>query len=463
MKKVIFPIMIIFHLLLLSRLTFTAWPEMISYPYLMAHGFTLYKDYVMPYPPGLVLLLSGIFQAFDFSVEVLRVLTWTLILVEDILLYLILKRVIGRVRLMTFVFLGVFMFLQSFLDGNMLWFDFATIIPLLAAFWFGLKWLENFNYKNLFLIGFFLMLAVLIKQTAVVYLLGFGIFCWGIRGMRGMRGMGVLGGGVFVLMIPLAVYLVSTGSLTSFWNWVLLYPLTEWPKFPGYVQMSLSLKQYLFLFILLSPLMGILFKFPRILSDKILRLSLVFLIAALIAVYPRFSHFHFQPVLPFLIIIAARVFTFLSLNQRIVFEGLVVGMALAVSGYLGPKALGEEVRFYGAEDEKVAQIVSREVREDQRVFLQGIISSIYVYANRLPPKNWSDNFGWYLEIPGVQEWVIQGFVENPPEKVFWKIPSNGKWYELGVYQPQVIADFIRQNYELTGNIGGGIEIWSKKN
>ena len=86
----------ILHLLTLSQLTFTAWPEMLSYPYLISKEFIPYKDFIMPYPPGLVFILSTVFNIFGFSLIVLKTFTWILILLIDLMIFLILRRISGR-------------------------------------------------------------------------------------------------------------------------------------------------------------------------------------------------------------------------------------------------------------------------------------------------------------------------------------------------------------------------------
>ncbi|KKR83013.1 MAG: hypothetical protein UU29_C0008G0122 [Candidatus Daviesbacteria bacterium GW2011_GWA2_40_9] len=58
--------------------------------------------------------------------------------------------------------------------------------------------------------------------------------------------------------------------------------------------------------------------------------------------------------------------------------------------------------------------------------------------------------------------VIEGLKEDPPRKVIWRVPSEGSWYKLGVYQPQKITEYLRSNYRKTGKIEEGIQVWTKK-
>ena len=168
MTKFLLPLVLIFHLWILSKFTFTAWPEMLSYPYLFSKGFVLYKDFILPYPPGLILILSSFFKLFGFSPMALKIFTWIYILIIDLLIFLVLKKITHSLKL-ALIFLLIFVFLQSSLDGNMLWFDIATVIPLLLAFLFTLIWIEKKLPSYLFLVGVFLSMAVLIKQIDIIY------------------------------------------------------------------------------------------------------------------------------------------------------------------------------------------------------------------------------------------------------------------------------------------------------
>lgn len=462
MGKIFLPVLLSIHILILSRLTFTAWPEMLSYPYLFSHGFTFYKDFIMPYPPGLVIFLAGVFNVFGFTSEVLKAITWGSILSADLLIYAILKRT-TKSGFASLFFLGAYILLQPFLEGNMLWFDFATVIPLLAAFWFSLKWVDNNQLKNLFWVGFFLTLAILIKQTAVIYLLGFlGFFCLnrGIRGIREIKGFGV---GVLVAVIPLAAYLVVTGTLTHFWNWVFLYPLTEWSKFPGYVDFLIPKKYILIVALLLAPVVMSFTSLKNILKDKVFILSLFFLAAAFLSVYPRFSFFHLQPAVAFAVITFSIVFAGLSKRLKVAQAVLVSVAVLVIVKILYPVNFSEPTRFYGESEERLSKEISVLIGSNKKVFLLGLDSSLYVFSKTLPPKNWSDNFGWYLEIPGVQEWVLEGFISNRPEKILWRVPSSGPWFKPGVYQPEKVVNYINLHYDKDGELEPGVEIWTRKN
>ena len=98
MKKIALLLVVLaIHLILLTNLRFTPWPEMLSFPYLFNNGFTLYKDFVIAYPPFLVVLLSLVYKIFGYKVLVLKVFTWLLIILSDLIIYKIVNKVTKKV------------------------------------------------------------------------------------------------------------------------------------------------------------------------------------------------------------------------------------------------------------------------------------------------------------------------------------------------------------------------------
>src|SRR5439155_1598194 len=108
---------------------------------------------------------------------------------------------------------------------------------------------------------------------------------------------------------------------------------------------------------------------------------------------------------------------------------------------------------------ELAKIVANTVKPDEKVYLFGLSSSIYALADRLPPKRWTDNFSWYLEIPGVQEEVISRWNNNTPQFIFWRTSTAGNQNDLGTYQPRKIVEWIKAHYTNSGEVKSGITLW----
>jgi len=436
MKKyllVIFLILVI-HVILLINLRFTAWPEMLSYAFLRNNGFLLYKDMVHPYPPVLTMTLSIIYKLFGYKLMVLKAVTWLIILANDILVFLIVKKSTRR-SLWAVVGLLFYVSAQPFLEGNQLWFDLAIVPAILFGTYFMLDFLGQPSRKaSAVAAGFAFGVAALTKQTAGLFLIVNGL--WLMVKYRDVRKLLIFLTGPVILFLILGLRLISEGALKGFFNWTLIYPLKYWSHSPGYVQMALTRPQLLILILLSFPALYLFWR------RKYSLITFYFLLS-LVLVYPRFSFFHFQLGIAF----AAILFTILlsSLkSKRFVYVLCTIYSVLAIvlARQTVAKDWQKEARFWGGGDIKAAELIKNSTKPDGLIYLLGPQSGLYVLSDRVPPKPWVDNFSWYWEIPSFQEEVILRWGQNKPQVVFTSAPQPGNWYDLGTYRPQKITDWI---------------------
>lgn len=448
-RKLLLIGLVVVHLWLLANLRFTAWPEMVSYPYLFNHGFELYSDFIYPYSPLLTWMLATGYEIFGYKLLVMKIFVWALILVNDWLIYLIIRK-ITQSQWMAMTGVGMYVFLQPFFEGNMVWFDVVVATPILVGLYFLIP---KRNYLGA---GMALGAACLVKQTAVIFVVlgvGYGLYIEAER-----RKISRLLIGPVVMGFGLAGWVWCQGGLENMLKWTLVYPLTEWGKYPGYVEMSVTADQLKALILLAVPVIILMRRKKQ--NEK--GLLMVFLAGALIMVYPRFSYFHLQTALAVMAIIWV-----IAVNQKsgVMNYGLVgimiLGMWLGNHRQVVAREWGGEARFWGREDREKAEVINGVITEGERVFLLGEQSGLYAMAGRLPPKPWTDNFGWYLEIEGVQEEMIRGWEENPGEAVIWKEPQ-GSEFSLGGYQPEKVTKWIGENYNREEEIWEGTWLWRKK-
>lgn len=444
MKKIYFTLigLLGLHLFLLTKLQFTAWPEMFSFPYLFNNGFRLYGDMVHPYPPVLTLSLSILYKLFGYKLAVLKVATWTLILANDILIFLIVKKATGQ-KIFAFLSLIFYLTLQPFLDGNQLWFDLAIVTPVL----FGILFFLN---KKYFWAGVAFAFAALTKQTAGIFLVASGL--WLVIGERKIGFLFRLLVGPLVLFLILLGRLLSEGAVSEFFNWTLIYPLVYWNKFPGYVQMFLTGREWFIVVVLSLPLVFLVFR-------KNYLLFTIYYLLSLLIVYPRFSFFHLQLAIAISAILFGLSLKFLKFSPMFLATCYILLATFMVVPVL-KSHWQRETRFWGRSDLELAAIIKKEASGD--IYLLGPFSSLYVMSGTLPPKPWLDNFGWYFEIPGVQAEVIRRWKQNPPEVIIWQETEKGEWYEIGTYQPVQIAIWIKENYNQEKEIKRGVFLWRKK-
>ena len=435
MKKGYLFLLLVFHLLILSRLQFTAWPEMVSFPYLINHGFVTYKDMVHAYPPLLVNILAILYKIFGYKLIVLKLFGWSSILVSDLLIFKIILKIVRKQNSALFGVL-IYVILQPILEGNMVWPDLFIVPFLLLTFLLLI-------HKKYFWSGIAIGLAFLTKQTAMLYIVTSILYI--VFTERNYKKLVTFIVGGLVIGVPFLLNLISQKSLVDFVNWTIIYPSKYWTKFPGYVQLSPTLREDLILLILFLLLSILLTKsFKQIKQKKELYLIFGFLICGIVGVYPRFSFFHFQSALAFFVIFI--FYLCKKFNYWLVLVPVLILVISFRSLHFG------EARFWASSDLKLGQVIQNETPAGKPIYLIGLDSSLYAFSDRLPNKPWLDNFGWYLEIRGVQQDVISGFMSNPPSVVFWQTPQDGNWYDIGVYQPKMITDYIVKNYVRTKEI-----------
>lgn len=460
MKKVILILLATFaiHLFLLANIEFTAWPEMFSFPYLKNNGFLLYKDMIHAYPPFLTLFLSYFFQIFGFGLTQLKGFSWSMILVNDLLIFLCLK---SLTKSNTKAFSGTFFYalLQPLLQGNMLWFDTALVTPMLFALYFLLLSVQDgFRKNSLFLVaGTFLGIAVLTKQTALIFLLVSLLFL--IWNKVGFKKLVVFFAGPILLAGLLFIRLYQEEAIRGFWNWIFYYPSNYWTEFPTYVKLALTKRELTIVLLLLSPIVFLPLKNFRK-FNKSLILILFFLVSGVIAVYPRFSFYHFQPALAAAAILAGYALK-ISKKYSLLYLFGAAFLVFLLTWPLTARAWQKETRFFGEADISLAEQIKNVEAQEGPIYLLGLHSGLYVLTQKLPPKPWVDNFGWYFEIPSVQTWVIENWEKNPPTTIYWKAPEKGNWYEPGTYQPQKITEWIKKNYTKEGEIDRDIFYWKR--
>lgn len=458
----LFVIIILVQLFILNNITFTAWPEMFSYPYLINNGFKLYQDIALPYEPILSESLAVLYKMFGYNLIVLKLFTWGIIILADILILLISRKIIrdGYKSLIPVVFFAI---MQPFFEGNMLWFD-LSVTPFLLLAVFSIYYLENFRKYLLF--GLFLGIAFFIKQQvglAIALVLGYFLIT------KQWKEIFHTGLGLLIPTIMIAVYILFKDIVNDYFFWTVVVPLYWYPKFPGYVNLP-STKEFLGLLLLALPLLSVL-AVKKTYTKNFLIILFLFL-GSFITAFPRFELFRLQPALAMYILLLA--FVVLQTKKYLIFWLIPVILVVIV---LGKNILFKDVqnRFYSEADIKTASQIKM-LQQDNQLFLIGLSSLNYVLTDSIPPKPWIDNYVWYLEIPGMQQKVIDGFEESKTNLILRRSPELGNWYDLGVYQPQQIVDYMQMNYDKQsfstnkqsfstnkqGSLNGDIEIWKRK-
>src|SRR3989344_3893565 len=135
------------YLILMSQIRFTAWPEMLLWPYLILEDWLPYKDIAMAHNPLLPTILSYFYQVFGVGITQLKIFTWIIVLGSSISTYWVARRLFNpKVAFYSIIFIIP---LQIYFQVNGLWFDLflSVFTPLIyyfvqkkSFFWVGLLW-----------------------------------------------------------------------------------------------------------------------------------------------------------------------------------------------------------------------------------------------------------------------------------------------------------------------------------
>ncbi|RJR30276.1 hypothetical protein C4564_00810 [Candidatus Microgenomates bacterium] len=428
---ILFLLLLLLHVGILLSTQFTAWPEMLTYPWLMHHNFSLYKDIILPYLPLLPFAQFVFYELFGYSVGSLFAQTIVITLLTDLLIFLTVKKALGKKYAL--VSIALFILLHSFFEGNGLWFDSASLPLILFAFLLLQK------PKTLFhtiIVGVSLSLAVLIKQTNALFLVP-AVFAY----LRSRNYWSVLLLSFIVPLLFTLLFFWSTGNLTQFWYWGIWHPLFVHAQLPGFALLP-TMRQVIISFIVFSPLFLMQKKNP----------ALWWSLISLLFAFPRFAYFHLLIAAAFLSIGVPSLVS--HKKQRVIIAGYAVWLSILFVYKLNPFET-HSIRFFSETDQKIAQSIQQGLPVGvQQIYFYNVPSQYWVLGEVLPTKPWADLFPWYLEVPGLQDQVISGIGDFVVAKPF----IQGGTYVLGAYEPEKIHQYIEENFQLVQTLPSGLQL-----
>jgi hypothetical protein len=434
---VIFFIILAVHIFLLTNLYFTAWPEMTFWPYLMLKGWLPYKDIAIAHNPLLLITLTVYYKLFGMGILELQNFTWITIILTDILVYFIATKLLTkRLALISLVF---YVLLQSFYEGNGMWFD-LFLTPLILLTYFSL-------FKKKFITaGIFFAMSFLVKQTAAWFfpIIIFTIAISGFKKEFFKNSAKFLLSAAGVLTIFL-IGLLITGLLPDYYYWAFKFGIFILPSSSGQIQYP-SFKHlaiYLFAFL---PLVLLFLK-----KEKKSWLIILWTLAGLGGLLPRFELFHFQPALPFLgftlgLILSKYSFKNIKLVLLIFIYSLGI-LFLCLKSY--SLNFHKDVRFYDNSIIKAATELHKIATNRQEVYIINAYDNLYQLSNTVPAtRPWYPHLAWYMDLPGVQDHIVTDLQEKQP---LWII-TTGNEEGLSAYQPEKIYRYIDSHYSETFNV-----------
>jgi len=497
------PLILLIHFILLINLRFTAWPEMILWPYFLIKGLLPYRDIAMAHNPLLIFDLAIFYKIFGISLFNLKIYTWVLILLTDLLIYWVAKKITKREKV-ALLSLAFYVLWQPFFEGNGVWFD--LVLAPLALLIFYFLWNKEFFWS-----GIFSGLAVLVKQTAFWFILPIGFTFWFFKKMNyravycavssqarqvrflrlhssrkldGFRRYEIKPQSIARLLLGLIIpvsgfllYLMATGIWQDFYFWAIQFGIGYLPHAPGQFQLP-TLKQFLALgvpYAFIIPAIWFLIKKVKIQEKGQILILLVWCFFASLGIFPRWGYLHFQPFLPFLAIISGILISYFRACEKTSFAYINISYKrLYWAAYLVLIILGTiylQVRFYRLNWQKADRFFEEETLEaavwlkentypGEKIFILNSWDHLYALTNTLPANSpWVPTLPWYMEYPGIQEEIVADLEKEKPKLVVFE-PYREKG--LGSYRPEKIDKFLRENYLNTKIIAGRFWILEPK-
>jgi 4-amino-4-deoxy-L-arabinose transferase-like glycosyltransferase len=425
-------------------LKFTAWPEMLLWPYLMIHGWLPYANIAIAHTPLMLVKLAIFYKIFGIGILQLKIFTWILIMVLDALVFWVSKK-LWNVK-SALIALSAFAFWQLFFDGNGLWFDLFMGVTAFISFYFVQK-------KRYLLAGIFWTLAFISKQTAVWFLIPIGLSLIKDYGLTRHFVIKIRDSirfilGTVLVVIPLVLILLIFGILPSFIDWAVKFGIFILPKAEGQIQLP-DLKNLfisVFPFLIFIPLI---WKTGR----KNLNL-LLWTFAGVLGAYPRFEYFHFQPAIPFLAIATGLVLINPETKTRPIKYFLIfyiLGSVILFAGFF-MRDFNENVRFFETDVSDLVIYVKSNTKPGDKIFVMNWWDNIYPLTGTIPAVDpWVPQLSWYQEISGIQEKEVTDLKNSKPKLILFQDYADSG---LASYVPEKVNDYVTANYKLKEKVDG---------
>ncbi len=424
---------------------------MYSYPYLMNNGFKLYKDIINPYTPLLNIILSFYFKLLPITLNNLKIITYVVIIIIDAFLIRSFSTLKLNIRLTLIL---IFIFWQLILEGNGLWFD-LSITPLaIFSFLIVMKPEKKFNLKTIYFLGFTLGSMFLMKQTSIFYTIACGLILLRYKyKQRLVKIFGFLMVGFITPLIIITSYFIANGTVNEYIYWAYIYPYKHLAS-KGFLLIP-TYKQVIVSAFLISPLIITLRHF----KNKVIQSLTFFILASLIFSVPRFSYFHLQPLLPFIILLLGYTLKILPNTTKLkIYYFVYLFLTLVLFTYYGKQMFGQEPRFINTKTKLTASEIVKNLPVKNNILFYNLSSEYFFSSGLLPLKPWADTFPWYLENTGLQDKILLSMEQNKPIYIIYRRFGNQGKYIPGSYIPEKIDNFIKNNFKDYVQINNDISI-----
>jgi len=433
----------VIHSWILTKLLFFPYPELFIYPYLTNQGLAPYKQIFDQHFPGLMFLPINLDNLGMTNEIVARWWLIGIVLATHLLIFLVVSKITSSYKK---ALLGNLLYLiwQPFLEGWTLWIDNFLPLFLLPAFYFTyLSISQKKSYRSLFLAGFFLSLGILFKQV-IIPLAGI-IFLLVIIYLRDKKSLVYFLSGILPIPLLATAYYLSIGVIKEMWFWTITFNLTTFASFGGKAPFFSGIVRVIGVY---SPSL-LTFLIP---NKKLAMVLLVFLLGSFTGDIARFDMVHFQPSLPFIVIITVLVFS--ELWQRTNLRLLILGYLLMIGLWLPifyKGHLSDKVFFFDKGTYAIADKIKEYSDPKEEIYLFGLVPHLYQMTETIPVgKIFVFQFPWFLM--ETEELFLEVLQEDKPKLIVADRTVVIEGWDIKDFAIK-LDSYITQNYEVVDSIG----------
>lgn len=429
--KIFLAVIIILHVLLLTKLIFFPYPELFIYPYLTNHGLKPYSQILDQHFPGLMFLPVNLDNLKMTTPEVARIWLLGIVLITHILLFFISRKILKSSSKALLVNL-LYLIWQPFFEGWVLWIDNFLPLILLPAFYTILK-------RKFFISGILIGLAIVFKQVMTPLAIVLALYIWwGSKEFKRLRDFSI---GLVIPIFLVIIYLISIGVFNDFLYWTVIFNLTIYAKYgrgegTDFAHLSRVVLVFGSAFLALGKI-----------KERSVQILLIFLIGGLIGLATRFDFVHFQPALPFAIL--ATILGFGKFGRWGIFgRVLIIGyLAIAIWWqiifYKGH--IGDKVFFFDQSTYQVAGKIMQYTKPKDKIFVFGAPPHLYQMSQTLPAGNiFVFQFPWFLKV--AESRILNGIISNKPKIIVSDRNAEIEGQPIKEFAKE-IDQYIQENYE----------------
>lgn len=434
--KVFLIIIIILHVFILSKLIFFPYPELFIYPYLTNHGLKPYAQILDQHFPGFLFLPIN-FDNLGMNNEIVaRIWLIGIVITVQLLLFLIARSILksGKKALLVNI---LYLVWQPFFEGWVLWIDNFLPLFLLPAAYF-------LKVRRFVLAGLFLGMGVVFKQTVIpLGLLTVIYIFWESRDFKIVREY-ILG-----LIFPISLmllYLIYKGVFSDFWYWTVIFNLTIFAKSGTQIPTNFGFLSRVFV-VYLASLSALFYK------DRNLKIILfLFLAGSLAGAFDRANFVHFQPSLPFAVLLTSLGFYQLSKRKlAFVLIGLYFSTAIWWQNIFYKGHISSKVFFFDSETYAISDKIRQYTKEKDKIFVFGTAPHLYQMSRTLPAGDiFVFQFPWFLKVS--ENRILEGITYDKPEIVISDRSVKIDGQPITKFAEK-IDQYIQENYHQIDNTG----------